>query len=331
MANRIGITGRKSRNLLGAGLALTIAHVGAVGCGPEFDSCEDTHTCAPTGGSAGSSGGSDVSDSGSGSGATSGGKSSGGAAGSANVEGGASGSGGRGPSATGGTATGTGGEGDPVGVAGTGSGGEGMEEGGRSHGTGGAVGSGGTTTGGASATGGADATAGVGGEGGGGSPGTDCATGDTVLCSVLFGATSVGCSGRRVTCANGRWPETCIAGARDCTSAEDNDCDGKLDNSVDATCVCAEGDTMQCDPTPSNGGECESGIALCVVRAGNASSYWGTCKPKTETAPTYTLNRVLCRDNSLLGALCTRSTGVAGTLQSRCTTTPNTCGYLYCT
>jgi hypothetical protein len=150
-----------------------------------------------------------------------------------------------------------------------------------------------------------------------------------VLCTQLFGAGSA-CAGRTVACVNGRWPATCIAAARDCTSAEDKDCDGKPDNTADATCVCASGKTQSCDPTPTDAGECASGIALCIVRANNASSYWGACKPRSEAAPTYTLNRLWCPDNTSLGAACTQVSGSVGTLQSKCDTLPSTCGYLWC-
>jgi hypothetical protein len=48
------------------------------------------------------------------------------------------------------------------------------------------------------------------------------------------------------------------------------------------------------------------------------------------SAPTYPMNRVWNPDNSLLGTSCMTTTGKAGTLQSKCSSYPATCGYLYC-
>ncbi|HYQ00253.1 MAG TPA: hypothetical protein VER96_16365 [Polyangiaceae bacterium] len=48
------------------------------------------------------------------------------------------------------------------------------------------------------------------------------------------------------------------------------------------------------------------------------------------TIPTYPMNRVYNPDNSLLNSACTTTTGKVTKLASKCSTQPNTCGYLYC-
>ena len=48
------------------------------------------------------------------------------------------------------------------------------------------------------------------------------------------------------------------------------------------------------------------------------------------SAPTYTLNRLWDPSNVKLNTACTKTSGPVGTMQSKCSTAPNTCGYLYC-
>lgn len=48
------------------------------------------------------------------------------------------------------------------------------------------------------------------------------------------------------------------------------------------------------------------------------------------SAPTYPMDRVWNPDNSLLGTACISSMGLLKSLQSKCSTKPTTCGYLYC-
>jgi len=48
------------------------------------------------------------------------------------------------------------------------------------------------------------------------------------------------------------------------------------------------------------------------------------------TIATYPMNRVYNPDNSLLNSACTTTTGKVTKLVSKCSTQPNTCGYLYC-
>ena len=57
----------------------------------------------------------------------------------------------------------------------------------------------------------------------------------------------------------------------------------------------------------------------------------GTATTTTSGAgPIYPMNRVYDPSNALLNTACTTTTGKAGKLQSKCSTAPTTCGYLYC-
>jgi hypothetical protein len=47
-------------------------------------------------------------------------------------------------------------------------------------------------------------------------------------------------------------------------------------------------------------------------------------------APVYPMNRLYDPSNTYLGTACTMTTGRAGTMRSKCSTMPTTCGYLYC-
>ena len=48
------------------------------------------------------------------------------------------------------------------------------------------------------------------------------------------------------------------------------------------------------------------------------------------SAPTYTLNRLWDPNNTKLNTACTKTSGPLGKMQAKCTTSPTTCGYLYC-
>jgi hypothetical protein len=57
----------------------------------------------------------------------------------------------------------------------------------------------------------------------------------------------------------------------------------------------------------------------------------GTSTTTTSGAgPIYPMNRVYDPSNALLNTSCTTTTGKAGKMQSKCSTMPTTCGYLYC-
>jgi len=84
------------------------------------------------------------------------------------------------------------------------------------------------------------------------------------------------------TCSNGVWGS--CAGAilpapRDCTSPEDNDCDGLPDNRQDDVCRCAVNTKQACDEHAGLDGKgpCHGGEQSCVLGPGNSSSDWGPC------------------------------------------------------
>ena len=90
------------------------------------------------------------------------------------------------------------------------------------------------------------------------------------------------CKAGKATCQNGTWG-ACVGNvepaARDCTSALDNDCNGKPDNTVDTVCKCAMGGSQSCNAHPGNDGKgpCKAGTQSCVVATSKATSDWGTC------------------------------------------------------
>ena len=72
----------------------------------------------------------------------------------------------------------------------------------------------------------------------------------------------------------GQWGDckgAVLPAARDCTSTADNDCDGKPDNTHDATCQCQPTDPNTCTGGPNN---CP-GTQTCNLTT--ASSSWSTC------------------------------------------------------
>lgn len=84
------------------------------------------------------------------------------------------------------------------------------------------------------------------------------------------------------TCAAGVWGEctgAVLPAARDCTSIEDNDCDGQPDNTIDDACRCPTAGTQPCDEHPGldGRGACRAGAQTCVLAADNATSDWGEC------------------------------------------------------
>lgn len=84
------------------------------------------------------------------------------------------------------------------------------------------------------------------------------------------------------TCSAGIWGE-CIgaisAGMRDCSSGEDNDCDGQPDNTVDDVCRCTVLSIQACDEHPDldGKGQCRAGEQVCVAGDGNGTSDFGAC------------------------------------------------------
>lgn len=133
---------------------------------------------------------------------------------------------------------------------------------------------------------------------------------------------------------NGARPASCTPGVRDCTSRNDNDCDGEPDSAKDATCACAVGEVRGCTLTDPNTQNCRPGIAQCALGPSNSTSFWGTCRARLQSdpAPTYVLDRLWDPEGCFLGSACTKTRNAAGvgTLQSKCATYSSTCGYLYC-
>jgi hypothetical protein len=114
-----------------------------------------------------------------------------------------------------------------------------------------------------------------------GTPNTDCrcVDGDTQPCGP---ATEDGiCQRGTSTCVNGAFGE-CVGevtpSARNCGSQQDNDCDGRPDNTIDNTCRCAIGSEQACGPHPGDGnGQCQAGSQTCEGRANNSTSGFGAC------------------------------------------------------
>jgi len=108
----------------------------------------------------------------------------------------------------------------------------------------------------------------------------ECADGATESCGPS--AEEGICRFGTRTCAAGVWGEcsgAVLPGARDCGSAEDNDCDGQPDNTIDDACRCAALGTQPCDEHPEldGRGPCRAGVQTCVLAADNATSDWGEC------------------------------------------------------
>src|SRR5690606_24198923 len=93
---------------------------------------------------------------------------------------------------------------------------------------------------------------------------------------TVSGETNASCDGDGGPCLSvGDGGGACVpTGPRDCSSALDNDCDGRPDDTVDDVCVCAPGSVEPCDEHPGldGRGQCQPGVRACVLGAGNVSS-----------------------------------------------------------
>jgi hypothetical protein len=84
------------------------------------------------------------------------------------------------------------------------------------------------------------------------------------------------------TCLNGTFGQ-CVGAvfpaARSCASNQDNDCDGRADNTVDNVCTCLIGSTQACGAHPGRdgNGQCQAGSQRCEGRSNNSTSTFGTC------------------------------------------------------
>jgi cysteine-rich repeat protein len=84
------------------------------------------------------------------------------------------------------------------------------------------------------------------------------------------------------TCMGGTWGPcvgAVLPAGRDCSSVDDNDCDGQPDNRIDGACRCPIGDEQTCDehPTLDGKGPCHAGQQLCVLGENGTTSDWGPC------------------------------------------------------
>jgi hypothetical protein len=107
-----------------------------------------------------------------------------------------------------------------------------------------------------------------------------CVDGETQPCGP--GTENGVCALGTQTCAGGRFGE-CVGavfpGARNCNSGQDNDCDGRPDNTIDNVCTCTIGDERACGEHPGRdgNGQCRAGSQTCQGRANNSTSTFGAC------------------------------------------------------
>jgi hypothetical protein len=110
--------------------------------------------------------------------------------------------------------------------------------------------------------------------------GCTCVEGATVACGP---DTDTGiCQRGTSTCRNGAFAAcqgAVFRGRRDCSSPQDNDCDGLPDNTIDTTCTCIIGDTQPCGAHPDRDGNgaCHAGTQVCEAGVQNVTSRFGAC------------------------------------------------------
>jgi hypothetical protein len=109
--------------------------------------------------------------------------------------------------------------------------------------------------------------------------GCGCIEGATRACGPTTDAGI--CQRGTQTCVAGNFG-TCVGAAyaagRNCGSQQDNDCDGRPDNTIDGICTCAIGQTRACSTHPQDGvGSCRAGQQQCAAGPNNASSNFGGC------------------------------------------------------
>lgn len=110
--------------------------------------------------------------------------------------------------------------------------------------------------------------------------GCPCIEGETRPCGP---ATDDGsCQRGSQSCVNGTFAQ-CVgavfAAARNCGSSQDDDCDGRPDDSIDDFCTCAIGSVRACGTHPGRdgNGQCRAGSQSCEGRANGATSSFGAC------------------------------------------------------
>jgi hypothetical protein len=107
-------------------------------------------------------------------------------------------------------------------------------------------------------------------------PDCNCTAGATQSCQAYQGPGWCGTT----SCQNNQWnTSSCSQPPRDCSSANDNNCDGKADNIVDGGyCKCAVNATQGCSTRLgfAADGSCTYGQATCL-KAQAGTSDWGAC------------------------------------------------------
>jgi hypothetical protein len=84
------------------------------------------------------------------------------------------------------------------------------------------------------------------------------------------------------TCVNRTYGQ-CVGAVfpapRNCSSNQDNDCDGRPDNAVDNVCTCTINSVQACGTHPGRdgNGQCQAGSQRCEGRGNNTTSTFGTC------------------------------------------------------
>jgi len=110
--------------------------------------------------------------------------------------------------------------------------------------------------------------------------GCPCVEGQTAPCGP---SSDEGICQRGIsTCTNAAFG-SCVGAVfpatRNCGSPQDNDCDGRPDNTVDTICSCVIGDTEVCGEHPGqdNVGRCRAGTRRCEAGAAMVTSRFGAC------------------------------------------------------
>lgn len=119
-------------------------------------------------------------------------------------------------------------------------------------------------------------------------------------------------------------------GTRSCTSAQDNDCDGKVDSSECGCTLTPSPATQSCftfaAPAQVGNGPCKSGTQTCVATADGTNTTWGDCVGQTGPAGPDTCNSptAVDSDNNCNGVKNEGCSCVLGGANS--TATCDTCG-----
>jgi cysteine-rich repeat protein len=147
--------------------------------------------------------------------------------------------------------------------------------------------------------------------------GAACSAGATERCGPP--AEEGACRFGTRSCVDGTWSEcmgAVFGSTRDCTSAEDNDCDGQPDNVIDDVCRCLAMGAQPCDEHPGfdGRGSCRAGTQTCVLGPENATSDWGECvgavAPQPEDSCTVAGDDADCDGTPNGGCSCVEGTSV---------------------